>query len=55
MRVGITITGVVVLVLGLILLGAGRAYSNLTSEWLGGVISLIGFVTGVVGAGLKKH
>lgn len=50
-----TVTGIVVLILGLIVVGAGAAYSNLASEWAGGVISLIGLVTGVVGAGLKKH
>jgi hypothetical protein len=54
MRTGITWTGVLVLIFGLILAGAGTYYTNLNAEWAGGVISVLGLITGVVGAYMKK-
>ena len=53
MRKGIVATGIVVLVLGLIGLGAGSAYSSLAGEVAGGVVAALGFITAAVGAALR--
>ncbi len=54
MRIGITVTGAVVLVLGLIVAGAGFAYADITTQWVGGVVAFIGLVAGIAGAAMKS-
>jgi hypothetical protein len=54
MRAGITWTGVAVFVLGLIVVGAAYAYTSVDGEWLGGVISVVGFFVGIAGAMLSR-
>ncbi|MCL5067298.1 MAG: hypothetical protein M1368_02960 [Thaumarchaeota archaeon] len=53
MRTG-TIAGIVVLIIGLIGMGAGAAYSSLGGEVAGAVVTAIGVITGGVGAGLRR-
>ena len=53
MRAGVTWSGVAVLILGLIVLGAGWGYANVASEATGGVLSVIGIIVGAAGAAMK--
>lgn len=54
MRARITLTGVLVLVLGLVVAGAAYAYTNVAGEWVGGILSVLGLVTGIAGATMKR-
>lgn len=53
MRAGITWSGVIVLVIGLIVFGIGRGYTNVDTEWFGGVLSVLGVIVGIVGAAMS--
>jgi hypothetical protein len=54
MRAGITWTGVLVLIIGLIVAGGAVYYASVDWEWVGGVVSVIGLVTGLAGAFMTK-
>lgn len=55
MRTGVTVAGVLVLILGLVVAGGSAAYSSVAGEWVGGLFSVLGLITGVAGAAAKKQ
>ncbi len=55
MRTGITITGIIVLILGLIVAGMGAYYVNVASEWVGGVVAIIGLIAGLAAAAMATQ
>jgi len=54
MRAGVTWAGVCVLFLGLIVVGIGSYYTDVTTEWAGGIVTTLGLFTGLVGAYMKR-
>lgn len=52
MRTGITLTGVLVLVIGLIVAGGAAYYTNTAGEWAGGILAVLGVIVGVAGAAM---
>ncbi len=54
MRTGITLAGVIVLILGLIVAGLGFYYTNVASEWAGALVTAIGLIAGIAGAAMSK-
>jgi hypothetical protein len=53
LRAGITWTGVLVLILGLVVFGVGYGYTGVDTEWAGGILSVLGLIVGVAGAAMK--
>ena len=53
MRSGVLAGGVAVLVVGLVVLGAGATYSSLAGEAVGAVVLALGVIASGVGAALK--
>jgi hypothetical protein len=49
----VLVGGIIVLVVGLLGLGAGAAYGNMAGEAAGVIISAVGVISTVAGAGLK--
>jgi hypothetical protein len=54
MRAGVTWAGVCVLFLGLAVVGVGSYYTDVTTEWAGGIVTMLGLFAGLVGAYMKK-
>lgn len=54
MRARITWTGILVLVIGLIVAGGAYAYASVDGEWAGGVVAVVGLITGLAGAVMSK-
>jgi hypothetical protein len=54
MRAGITWAGVFVIFLGFIVVGAGSYYTDVNTEWAGGIVTMVGLFTGLIGAYMKK-
>jgi uncharacterized membrane protein len=53
-RAGVTWTGVFVIFLGLVVVGFGTYYTNVTTEWAGGIVTMLGLFAGLVGAYMKR-
>lgn len=52
MKAGVTVTGIVLFIIGLIALGTSAYYMSLPGEVLSSVITVLGVVVGGVGAAL---
>ncbi len=53
MRTGITVAGILVLIFGLAVAGVGAYYADITSQWVGAAVAVVGLIAGIAGAAMS--